>query len=279
MYQSFSRQGSYTVKRRTRAAISGKRSRSRSSDATSSARPAGFGARRADTDRLRPSACTSARWRSSASARWRSSAVRVTCAVTNGIAVAVAADPAAPAQEAGHDPVVRPAVGRAPASRCRGRSRASTASSSRYSAGRRVEERAAEHVEPGLELVARRGLGRARLLGARERHDTRARARRSSVSRALRAGLARERLEQPPDLGHVIAHGAPARLGRMRGQDRHHEQARELRAHLVGAEPGRGEARQRVGQRVARRVGAVVAAQEPHALQLLGLVHQEEPVR
>jgi hypothetical protein len=184
------------------------------------------------------------------------------------VAVAIAADPGAPAQE------------RADLERLARPGRRQRVLQLAVDQRRHVEERGLEHLQPGPHLVARRRPGGARLLGhvQRQHHLAQPIARVRALARA-RAGIV-ELFERAGDLRQQIDHRAAPRLGRVGGQDRHHEQPLEQRAHLVGADSGPGHLGAGGGQRaVGRRVGAVAAAEDADPVLLLGRVEQVEEQR
>src|SRR4029079_11782919 len=116
---------------------------------------------------------------------------------------AIAADPRAPAQERGQAPALaKPGL--------------ESVLDRAVHARRDLEQRAAEYVERGLDLVERRGLVRARILGRVQREHL-------GVERDVTA--LGSLIEELADARQVIERGAAARLRRMRGDQRHHEVA------------------------------------------------------
>ena len=83
-------------------------------------------------------------------------------------------------------------------------------------ARRDLEQRAAKHVERGLDLVERRRPVRARILGRMEREHLGFECVRSRATRVV---------EQSPDPRQVIECRPPARLRRVRGDHGHDERA------------------------------------------------------
>jgi hypothetical protein len=179
-----------------------------------------------------------------------------------GVAVAIAADPGAPLEEGRQAP--RPL----------GPARGQRVLELSVDVGRDLEQRPAEHLDRGLDLVLGRRSPGARLLGAEQRQHL-GRQLVLGVAPGRSAQRALEEIEAIADRAQVIEDRAPPRLGRVGGQDRHHQRAGEQRGDVVGGQPGVAQRHDGGGHAV---VGAVAGSQDPDALLLLGGVEQVAPV-
>ena len=173
------------------------------------------------------------------------------------VAIAVAADPGAPAQERGQVPRAAEARGEAILDRA-------------VDPGRDVEQRAAEHLERVLDLVDRRRPAGASVLGRVECEDLRGEARLGA-----RAAGGVELAEDRGDPAEVIERRPAAGLRGVRGDHRHHEGAVEQRAQIRGRRAGIDHAVDRRGEAIGRVIAA--SAQHAETLALLGDVHQVAP--
>ena len=145
--------------------------------------------------------------------------------------------------------------------------------------GRDLEERALERLQPRTHLVGRRRANAARLVAAVERDDRLAQLLGAAPLGVDPGARIVERVERGRDVAQVIEDGAAARLRRMRGQDRHDEEALQKRAHLVGRDLGAAEVGAQGGDgAIGRRARAIAPAQDAHAMLLLGAVDEVEEV-
>jgi hypothetical protein len=186
-----------------------------------------------------------------------------------GVAVPVAADPGAEAEE-GRDPQAGAGPGGLEARRELAVHRRD-----------RVEQRALEDEQPGADLVVGGGARGAVVAGGDERRRHLA----QPLLRGRAVGGSRprvgERLERGGRLGDVVEDGSPPRLGGVGGEHRHDEHPVEERLDLGGAPPGGGHAGHRRRDRPLdrRRPVAVPGPQRPQPLDLLGCVHEVEEDR
>ena len=184
-----------------------------------------------------------------------------------GIAVAVAADPAAEAQERGAHARPRVVLGHRPLEggahlRCE------------------VVERL-EVVEPVAHLVHHVRLVGARLLRLPERDELLAQVLEERALLLRREVAEVEDAERVADPRELREDRAPLGLRRVRGEHGHHEEAIEQRLHLVAREAGLAHFAHGRADRLPHRGAGLVrlaraAPQHAHALLLLGEVHELE---
>ena len=146
----------------------------------------------------------------------------------------------------------------------------------------RFPKRGVEIPEAGADLVGDLGPRGARAVGEPERGDLPFQ--RARVGDAgdlvvqVRLGIA-QALGEPPQL---VEHGAPLRLGRVRGKDELDAELVEDLLHRLRRDVARLQLTQRGADRLAHRraallvLGAAAAAQEPDAVRFLGQVDQLE---
>ena len=178
-----------------------------------------------------------------------------------GVAVAVAADPAAEAQ--------------------RPRPRRQLEARLPQLAGELVEHvgdrgggELVEVVDGVARLVDDVGAGDPDLVGLPEQVDRLFQPRQHLALGALVAARPVERVEQRGDLAQLGEHGAARRLGRVRGEDRARLQPGEHRLDLVPRQLGGGDPRHRPGQPAA--VAAAAGGEVAPAVDLLGDVGEVE---
>ena len=143
-------------------------------------------------------------------------------------------------------------------------------------------QRRGEVDEPGVDLVARGGGGRAHLVGPPELLD---RSRERAVGGRLVPGHGRALVEVAQageDAGELLDRRAPPRLGGVCGHDQPELGAGEHVAQLIGGRAALGEVLDRGAQGAGTRragVRALAAAQAADALVVLGQIDELEPAR
>ena len=184
------------------------------------------------------------------------------------VAVAVAADPGAEAQQRRHRDVVV------------GVRRADRRLEVAVELGDDGGERRGEVDEPGLDLVEHGRRHRAQLVGDPHLLHGGGDLTTQLVLLDARRPVLVELAQQGEDAGELVDRRAPPRLGRVRGEDEAHLGGGERVAQLLGGRAVGGELGDGGVQRAAARAGSLVEALDAaHAVEVLGEVHEQKPPR